>query len=89
MALNVSIEGNPFARPCPLAAVPLSPDGKGRLHCEHCRKQVSDLRGLSLFQVAVFVRGNPEACIIMGAAWRRPDSGKVVACGEGDGSLSD
>jgi len=68
MALNVSIEGNPFARPCPFAAIPLSPDGKGRLHCDHCRKQVSDLRGLSLFQVAVFVRGNPEACIIMGAA---------------------
>jgi len=66
-------DGSPFSRPCPFVEVPLIWKGPGRAFCEHCSKDVHDLRGRSLVEVARFMRSHPGVCIMMGPAARTGD----------------
>jgi hypothetical protein len=61
-------KANPLARPCPFTELPLIWKGAGQAYCSHCRKDVHDLRGQSLVQVAQFMRTHQGACIMMGPA---------------------
>lgn len=66
---------NPLSRPCPFVEVPLIWTGPGQAYCENCRKDVHDLRGLSLVQVAEFMRTHKGDCIMFGPA-AKPDEPK-------------
>ena len=39
-----------------------------KAYCQNCRKDVHDLRGLSLVEVAEFMRNHKGDCIMFGAA---------------------
>ena len=68
-------KANPLARPCPFVELPLTWKGSGKAFCEHCRKDVHDLRGQSLVQVAQFMRAHKGSCIMIGPA-SKPDEAK-------------
>jgi hypothetical protein len=70
------IKDNPLSRACPFVEVPLVWTGPGQAFCEHCRKDVHDLRGQSLIQIARFMQTHKGACIMMGPA-ARSDEPKV------------
>ena len=50
--------------------MPLVWTGPGQAFSEHCRKDVHDLRGQGLIQIAQFMQTHKGACSMMGPAAR-------------------
>jgi len=71
----VPAKDNPLSMACPMAELSLVWKEPRKAYCQNCRKDVHDLRGLSLVQVAEFMRTHKGDCIMFGAA-AKPDENR-------------